>query len=113
MRRGAAITHEADHRQSGPGRALATLGAAVVLAAALGATFIAFLLWRLNCDELPREQCTTQLLAHVQLAVAIAGLIPAVDLVLKAAAGRGRPAALALGWTAAVYAAWVAIVTSL
>jgi hypothetical protein len=89
-------------RDSG-GRGWAFAGAVAVAIAATVAIVFAYVLMKSGCDY---YGCHRDAKYDIQFAAACIGLIPVVVLLWATAAGRPRPAAVALLLTIVCYAVW-------
>lgn len=72
----------------------------------LGAFVLSSLAWLfrvIDCSEESYSTCSTS--GRVQLLMALAGLVPALGMMIQSGRGRGRPALWLLA-TALVYATW-------
>jgi hypothetical protein len=85
-----------------------TAGAIWLLLAAVLATFIAWLKWRLNCGPNCSDGKTWQ--TYVQFGLALLGLAAAVCMTYWTWVGSNRRALWALGATVLLYLAWVLFV---
>ena len=87
-------------------RVLYVLGALLLLGAAAFAFLVAGVVNWLACENEGTEACSRQDLASAQFILAMIGLVPALVLVVAAAFGRKRMAALALAVGVPLYLAW-------
>jgi hypothetical protein len=91
-------------------RAVALLAALAALGGACFAVLVANAVNWLACENEGSEACERQDLASTQLVVAIAGLAPAIVLVVAAARGNRRITALALVVGVPLYLGWAILV---
>lgn len=87
-------------------RAVALLAALVALCGASFAVLLANAVNWLACESQGSEACERQDIASTQLVVAIAGLVPAIILVVAVARGNRRLTALALVVGVLLYLGW-------
>jgi hypothetical protein len=90
-------------------RVLHVLGALVLLGGACFAVLLAGTWNWLACENEGTEACRRQNLASAQFMLAIVGLVPALVLVLAAALGKRRLAAIALAVGVPLYVAWAVL----
>jgi hypothetical protein len=83
-------------------RALAAVGAVCACVGAAVGAYVAWLTWRAGCEP----SCHPSGLVRAQLALGLAGLVPAAVLLFATVWQRKRLALVALANGVAIYAAW-------
>ena len=87
-------------------RVLPVLGGMALLAGAGFAVLVSAVVNWLACENVGTPACSRQDLASAQFTVAMIGLVPALVLVVAAALGKKRTAAVALVVGVPLYLAW-------